>query len=419
MTKQEYEDRIGDIAIELGELQSQRDRIEATSLKEEEKRAALDRLDRKMSVLRSEKYQIEDEYNYQKEQEKEEYNKNREERILTTNIDTYEKRHEILTKYMKEYPNTELTKDILAGKEVDMNEVISALRDKKQTSENSVTENSKDSEEPRLKQDMDSLANKMSTEEMNYILNLQNIARDNNVSLEEAEKKYKGEQEEKPVEEEPVQKVELEADKKEESVEESKELSDKDILSQSNLQNEGAKEKIEQSKAISTDVNNNVVQTKDDNNEFVQLTKTDPRQVFVDQKPDLKPRKLVAKIVNKITDLFKKSREKGKEVVQNSLNRSLNRRDTMNQQEIEDHFKNKDFNDKNLMENSNSKDSEGLTTENLAQDYKKIALTDKSLVDNVQSKDIDEQNIEENASKINITNNMSEADILSKGIERG
>ena len=129
MTMQEYRDKMDKIAIELGELQVRRDSIETSNLSEDEKKSALGTIDREMSLLRTERYKIEDEYRIQEEEKAKEWNANREESVLNRNIDTYEKRHKILNDYMRAFPHTEMTRKILDGQEVAISEVKEALKE--------------------------------------------------------------------------------------------------------------------------------------------------------------------------------------------------------------------------------------------------------------------------------------------------
>lgn len=122
------------------------------------------------------------------------------------------------------------------------------------------------------KVDLESLKNKMSKEESQYLLMLNNISKERNVSLDEAEKIYQTELNPKQTEEV--------KDGSEES-----------------------KEKVNDTEA---EINEMFGENKDDG-------------PTITPEPEEKPRRLVTRIVNKVVDLFKRSRKLGESVAKRTM----------------------------------------------------------------------------------------------------
>ncbi len=128
MTRQEYEDKKDVLYREIAKLTREKDEISKSSLTGDELSGALEAVEKELSALRTEKFSLEDEYNYQEEQKKSEFNAVRDEKILQTEISAYGKRQKIIEDYMKKFPHSQYTKDILDGKEVKLSLLINELK---------------------------------------------------------------------------------------------------------------------------------------------------------------------------------------------------------------------------------------------------------------------------------------------------
>ena len=133
MTRQEYESKLDEINIGIADLEYKKGNyLSSSTMDEGVRNDGINSIDRKISLLKRERFELEDKYNFQKQQEKEAFEQRRNEKILDANVDSYAKREKLKTDYVKAFPNTQLARDLMDGKEVDFKEVIAALKEHKE-----------------------------------------------------------------------------------------------------------------------------------------------------------------------------------------------------------------------------------------------------------------------------------------------
>jgi len=194
------------------------------------------------------------------------------------------------------------------------------------------------------KVDLESLKNKMSKEESQYLLMLNNISKERNVSLDEAEKIYQTELNPKQVEE----------------------------------VKEDSENSVEKVNDTETEINEMFGDNKDNG-------------PAVNDKPEEKPKRLVTRIVNKVTDLFRKAREIGKGAVNKTLGNNLYK--TQNYTPVDDGVNEKETEVNNLqesIENTSEQDiiNRGIEkqgVDDLSKDFEK--LDQKEAIENAVNKD--------------------------------
>lgn len=189
--------------------------------------------------------------------------------------------------------------------------------------------------------DLESLKNKMTNEESEYLLMLNNISKERNVSLDEAEQIYKTE------------------------------LNSKQAIE--------VKEDSENSEENTNDTETEINEMFGDN------------EVIVDNKPEPKARHLVTRIVNKVTDLFRKAREIGKGAVDKTIGNNVYK--TQNYTPVDDDVNEEQNETDNIQEKiENTSDQDLLNKASVKQDVDDLNrnyenLNQKEVIENSVNKD--------------------------------